>query len=131
MPYFEPVTPDEPFVDRIKHTRTDDFSYQAQFQDEDGGVFDFSGMTFVMEIKDEPDGSVVVTIPDGNFTLSQSADAVAEGAGKNDVFTISHPPADFSGLVADPFEYYADIQVTDATGKKFTPIIMDFIIRAD
>jgi len=129
MPFFEPVNPDQPLVKRIRHNRTDTFKFQNQSQDKDGNPFDFTGMTFVMEIKDRRGGTVVVTIPNENFAVEQSDDGAA--AGVFDKFLITHPPADFADLISEPFEYYYDIQITDGGGELFTPIKGPFVIIDD
>lgn len=128
-PYFTPVSPDNPFRKRIKHTRTDQFLYQEKSVDKDDNPYDYTGHTFKMQIKEFQDGPVVVEIPNASFTISQDADGVA--AAVNNIFTIDHPPADFADLIAEPFEYYFDIQFEDASGKPFTPIVGEFIIRGD
>lgn len=130
MPYFHPVTPDEPLIKKIRHTRTDQFLWEDQAQDEDGDPYDYTGHTFSLEIKEHKDADVaVVTIPDDSFTLDASAEGAA--AGVQDKFLIDHPPADFADLIAAPFEYYFDIQILDALSKPFTPIKGIFQIIGD
>lgn len=126
---FIKVTPNDPFIKRIVHTRTDQFLYREQSIDKDDNPYDYSGHSFKMEIKEYEDGTPVVTIPDGSFSISQSSDGAS--AGVDDIFEIDHPPDDFSDLIALPFEYYFDIQITDASGKPFTPILGVFAIRGD
>lgn len=130
MPVFTEVTPDNPLHKRIRHTRSVDFFYEEQSQGEDDTPYDYTGHSFEMEIKElKGDDSAVVTIPDSSFSISASSEGAS--AGVNDKFTIEHPPADFSDLLAEPFEYYFDIQITDAAGKKFTPIVGEFIVVDD
>lgn len=128
--YFEPIDPNDPLYKRIKHTRSADFLWEIQAQDTDGNPFDFTGSTFVIEIQEyKDDDTPVVTIPDGNFTLSASS--AGQSAGVQDIVTVEHPPADFSDLIADPFEHYFDLEIEDAAGLTYVPIVGDFIIRAD
>lgn len=130
MPVFIKVTPNDPLYKRLKHTRTDAFKFFNQAQNADGTPYDYTGHTFTMEVKKYKGAATQeVLIPNDNFTLDQSTEGQA--AGVFDIFRITHPAADFAALPADPFEHYFDIQVTDATGEPFTPILGDFIIRDD
>lgn len=128
--YFVPVKPGQPLKKKIRHTRTDQFIWEEQSQDEDGDPYDYTGHTFQLEIKEQADDeTAVVTIPDDSFTIGQSSEG--SSAGVFDKFDIDHDPDDFADLVAEPFEYYFDIQITDAAGKPFTPIVGTFQIIAD
>lgn len=128
--FFTEVSPGNPLKKKVKHTRTDDLLWEEQSVDEDDNPFDYTGFSFQLEIKEfAGDDTAVVTIPDSSFTITQSSDGA--DAGVNDMWLIEHPPDDFSDLIAEPFEYYYDIQITDAAGKKFTPIKGPFLIEAD
>lgn len=129
--FFNPISPGEPLHRRLKHTRTDAFLYEVQAQNKDDkSPFDFTGSTFLMHIKEfADDATEVVQIPDGNFRLSESTEGAT--AGVKDIFIIEHPAADFANMIAAPFEYYFDIQITDAAGFPYTPILGEFIIRPD
>lgn len=126
---FIEVAPGNPLRKKVKHTRTDQFLWEEQSVDRDGNPYDYTGHTFKLEIKEYPDGTAIVTIPDSSFSLGQSSDGAS--AGVNDKFLIDHPPDDFADLIAEPFEYYYDIQITDASGKPFTPIVGPFLIIGD
>lgn len=128
--YFTEVEPGDPLHKRIRHLRTNDFLYEEQSQDKNDNPYDYTGHSFKMEIKEIAGAdTAVLIIPDSSFSISASSEGLS--AGVNDKFTIEHPPADFSDLIAEPFEYYFDIQITDAAGKKFTPIIGEFIVVDD
>lgn len=127
--HFTEVTPGNPLRKKIRHTRTDQFMWEDQSIDDDDNPYDYTGHTFKLEIKEHSGGTAVVTIPDSSFTITQSQDGA--DAGVNDKFTIDHPPDDFADLIGEPFEYYYDIQITDASGKPFTPIVGPFVIIDD
>jgi len=128
--YFVPIDPEEPLHKRIKHTRTTDFLWEIQAVDKDDNPFDFTGSIFTLEIKEyKDDATIQVTIPNSDFTLSASTAGAT--AGVQDIVTIKHPPADFSNLIAEPFEYYFDLQIEDAAGLVYVPILGEFIIRAN
>lgn len=129
MPYFHPVSPGAPLKKKIRQSRTDDFLWEEQSQNEDDEPYDYTGHEFKLEIKEEADGDPVVEMSDDSFEIDQSDEG--GDAGVFDKFRIEHPPDDFADLIAEPFCYYADIQITDAQGRKFTPIVIDFFIIAD
>lgn len=110
------VRPGEPAEIDIQHYRNDTYTDDITGFNADGTPYDFTNHTFIMQIRRKKDSTDTpdVDITNASFTITQDADGV--NAGVNNVVEISHTEDDFD-LVGD---FFYDIQMTDAAGKRQT-----------
>lgn len=105
------ASPGNPANIKITAKRNDTFSYIIVGYARDGTPYNFTGHTFIMQVKENSTDTVaIVDITDDSFTIGQNAMGLA--ASVNNVMTISHTEDDFN-ISAKCYVY--DIQMTDAS----------------
>lgn len=120
------ATPGHPAYEVIEHSDGDYYQDEITGYNKDDTPFDFTGMTFHLQIgrydKFDPEEKLF-EIPNTAFTITQNAEGVA--AGVNNVLQIG---------IEDPFfakngQYWHYVRLFDAAGKQFTyrkgPFIID------
>lgn len=121
------VFPGQPVKHNIKHKRNDDFTLPIRGFNKDGTPYDFSGHTFLLQIKKRAtDDTSVVEIPNASFTISQ--DSLGVTASVQNIVTIEHAGSNFD---INPREYQYDLQMTDGVGKVITFVEGIFEVTQD
>lgn len=119
--------PGTPAIENIKHVQGDTFVFEIVGYNKDGTAYDFTGHTFLMEIKKKAtDETPVVEIDNDSFTITQNSYGVE--AGVNNVIQIEHDASEFE---ITPFCYVYDLQMTDADSKIQTILKGEFSVSQD
>lgn len=132
MPYFKPVNPEQPIVEKLFYYKGTTFKFWNQSQDQSGDPYDFTGHTFNLYIKEQSgdaDADAVVTLTEADVTLSASS--AGSSAGVDDIYEFSKAPAAFANLIEEPYKYFWVLEVTDGSGEVFNHYKGDFIVKSD
>jgi len=117
------ATPQDPIEKKIIHRRGDDFEWIVNLYQKDLITpYDATNHTVLMQVKEDPTGSVVIMEVGANYTIGQGS------GGVNNVITLNIPNTD---TIVDPGVYDYDLQLTDGNGFIFTPYYGTFRITQD
>lgn len=114
MSNIKTALPGKPVERDIIVIRNDTFIYPIRGWAENGDPYDFTGLTFGMQVKKkrEEGEEAIIDIPDEDFSVDQ--DDRGEADGVQNILIIEHAA---ENMDIEPGDYVYDIQLEDAAGK--------------